>query len=588
VEPAAQKTPIQVIQNFFRPDDRYRFVGNERVDKYISDEFLRSVVYGCQIIVMNPALSTQKLELLYQIPEGAIAIQNGFVTRSMQIRLAPHATQTFEYFFYFPRTGTFSHYPVHVSNEEGFIAAAPAVPFTVVDKATRIDKTSWVYLSQQGEPEEVIKYLRESNLLRLDLDKIAWRMRDHDFFKNILNLLRERFVFNDILWSYGLYHNDRQAIREYLQHSDNFLNQCGEAIDASLIIIDPIVRKTYQHLEYGPLINARVHPPAGARRIENNRLYQQYMSFLKVLSYHPKLNDDDFLEITYYLLLQDRLDEAIASFAKVKRDRLAAQMQYDYVQAYLAFSQGQPSVACRLALRYSDYPLDRWRKIFTDVRSQCDEIEGRVPHATAKQERAQPQEYLAGSEPSLDLKVDSKKIQLVGQNVKDCTLNFYRMDTELLFSRNPFVRDFAGQFSYARQSRTMTVELPRDHKALMLNLPSDLQTENLMIEAVAGGIRRTAAYTANSLDVQVIENFGQVQVAEEGSGKGLAKVYVKVYARMAGGQIVFYKDGYTDLRGRFDYASLSTEDIGRVERFALLMISDTHGAVIREVAPPKR
>jgi hypothetical protein len=258
------------------------------------------------------------------------------------------------------------------------------------------------------------------------------------------------------------------------------------------------------------------------------------------------------------------------------------------VQAYLAFSQGQPSVACRLALRYSDYPLDRWRKIFTDVRSQCDEIEGRVPHATAKQERAQPQEYLAGSEPSLDLKVDSKKIQLVGQNVKDCTLNFYRMDTELLFSRNPFVRDFAGQFSYAQQSRTMTVELPRDHKALMLNLPSDLQTENLMIEAVAGGIRRTAAYTANSLDVQVIENFGQVQVAEEGSGKGLAKVYVKVYARMAGGQIVFYKDGYTDLRGRFDYASLSTEDIGRVERFALLMISDTHGAVIREVAPPKR
>jgi hypothetical protein len=220
--------------------------------------------------------------------------------------------------------------------------------------------------------------------------------------------------------------------------------------------------------------------------------------------------------------------------------------------------------------------------------SQCDEIEGRTPLAAKTQGRAQTQAILAGTEPSLDLKVESKKIQIAGQNVKDCTLNFYRMDTELLFSRSPFVRDFAGQFSYARQNRAMTVELPRDGKALILNLPNDLQNENLMIEAVAGSVRSTAAYTANRMDAQVIENYGQVQVAEEGNGKRLAKVYVKVYARMAGGSVVFYKDGYTDLRGRFDYASLTTEGIGSVERFAILMMSDTHGAAIREVAPPKR
>jgi hypothetical protein len=75
---------------------------------------------------------------------------------------------------------------------------------------------------------------------------------------------------------------------------------------------------------------------------------------------------------------------------------------------------------------------------------------------------------------------------------------------------------------------------------------------------------------------------------EEGSGKRLAKVYVKAYARKAGGAVVFYKDGYTDLRGLFDYASLTTDETGTVERFAILAISDTHGAVIREVAPPKR
>lgn len=40
-------------------------------------------------------------------------------------------------------------------------------------------------------------------------------------------------------------------------------------------------------------------------------------------------------------------------------------------------------------------------------------------------------------------------------------------------------------------------------------------------------------------------------------GKYLSKVYVKAYMMDKNGVESFYKDGYTDLRGRFDYASLS-------------------------------
>jgi len=50
----------------------------------------------------------------------------------------------------------------------------------------------------------------------------------------------------------------------------------------------------------------------------------------------------------------------------------------------------------------------------------------------------------------------------------------------------------------------------------------------------------------------------------------------------------FTKDGYTDLRGRFDYSSLSTSDPDQVERFALLVLSDAHGAGVQEAAAPKR
>ena len=55
---------------------------------------------------------------------------------------------------------------------------------------------------------------------------------------------------------------------------------------------------------------------------------------------------------------------------------------------------------------------------------------------------------------------------------------------------------------------------------------------------------------------------------------------------MNDGQVQFYKDGYTDLRGKLDYISLNTGDLDRVERFALLLLSDTHGAMIKEAAPP--
>jgi hypothetical protein len=85
-----------------------------------------------------------------------------------------------------------------------------------------------------------------------------------------------------------------------------------------------------------------------------------------------------------------------------------------------------------------------------------------------------------------------------------------------------------------------------------------------------------------------MENYGQLRVAAKDGDKVLAKVYVKVYARMAGGQVEFYKDGYTDLRGRFDYTSLNTNQLGDVEKFAILVLSEANGSTVREAAPPKQ
>ena len=105
-------------------------------------------------------------------------------------------------------------------------------------------------------------------------------------------------------------------------------------------------------------------------------------------------------------------------------------------------------------------------------------------------------------------------------------------------------------------------------------------------EVVFGaGKTRAQPYYANAMDLRLSENYGQLRAADA-DGKPLPKVYVKVYARLADGSVKFHKDGYTDVRGRFDYASVNTPERQPIQRFSVLVLSEDRGAVIREAGPP--
>ncbi|MDC0259529.1 hypothetical protein OAK43_04745, partial [Verrucomicrobiales bacterium] len=84
------------------------------------------------------------------------------------------------------------------------------------------------------------------------------------------------------------------------------------------------------------------------------------------------------------------------------------------------------------------------------------------------------------------------------------------------------------------------------------------------------------------------ENYGRIQVRGKENGQPMSKVYVKVYSRFDDGTVKFFKDGYTDLRGKFDYISLNTNELDRVEKFSLLIMSEKDGALVREATPPQR
>jgi hypothetical protein len=408
------------------------------------------------------------------------------------------------------------------------------------------------------------------------------------FYKQLKQVLKKRFRYDKVLASYSIKYNDTDGIREYLQHRGSFVRRSGKYLKSPLLTIDPVVRKTYEHLEYRPLVNARAHQLGKQRKIVNGRFYQQYQKLLGVLKYKAQLGQDDLMAVTYYLLLQDRVHEAMQAFGKVKRSKLATKMQYDYFAAYMAFYKADLKTARAVASKYKIYSIVRWRKLFLQVLSQLDEIEGKKSKVVDPKDRTERQTRLASAEASFQFKVDAKQIRVSYQNVKALRVNYYKMDIELLFSRNPFLKQPGGQFTYIQPNATQLVTLKGSKGKTTFALPKALQSSNVMIEMLADGERQTSAYYANALDVQVMENYGQIKVTHETSGKALAKVYVKVYAKRKNGQVRFYKDGYTDLRGRFDYSSLSTNDLDHTKRFSILILSKQHGAVVREAAPPKQ
>ena len=583
-EPAENPRPLLVAQNFFRADDRYTMDGNERFDKFVEEEFLRGIVYGGQILLSNPTSSRQKLSVLYQIPKGAMPVSNGRVTQGHPIVLDPFGIKTFEYFFYFPAVGNFPHAPVTAAVEEKLVARAPAHSFKVVEKLSRIDTESWDYISQQGTDAQVIKFLQSHNIDRLDLDWIAFRMKDKAFFDKIIQLLDAQHVYAPTLWSYGLYHQDTHVARSWLLHS-GLPRRVGPSLDTELLTVDHRLHLNLEHFEYAPLVNPRAHRLSETRHIDNEALHAHYHRFLETLAWKQTFDDEDKLGITYFLALQDRIGEALLTFSDVRKDEVAEHLQFDYLAAWLALRREDTAAALEFAEPHVNHPVDRWRKKFVNLVQQ---VKGQDQDVVDPEDRDQRMAALAATEPSLELGLEDNTMVVTYQNLTEAEIRLYPMDIELLFSRSPFVQDESTRFSFVEPAYSQVLQLNKDDMEHRLAVPQKFRRANVLAEVAADGLRRTQAIYANELTVQVIETYGQVSVLHAQSDKPLPITYVKVFARMKDGSVKFFKDGYTDFRGRFDYVSLNTNELENVERFSLLVLHEKHGAMILEAAPPKR
>ena len=111
---------------------------------------------------------------------GQFPLQSGFYSKGCPQTLEPYSTSTFDYFFYFPEEGQYPIYPVQVASSKGHLSSGSKFVFKVVNELSVTDKTSWAWILQNGTEKEVLAYLENHNLNRIDLGLIAFRLRNEN------------------------------------------------------------------------------------------------------------------------------------------------------------------------------------------------------------------------------------------------------------------------------------------------------------------------------------------------------------------------------------------------------------------------
>ena len=86
--------------------------------------------------------------------------------------------------------------------------------------------------------------------------------------------------------------------------------------------------------------------------------------------------------------------------------------------------------------------------------------------------------------------------------------------------------------TYIRPKKSEWVELPESGVTHKWALPKELDRSNVLVEISGGEQVKSQAYYAHAMNVQMIEKFGQLKVADAKSGRQVSKTYCKVYAQM--------------------------------------------------------
>jgi hypothetical protein len=157
-------------------------------------------------------------------------------------------------------------------------------------------------------------------------------------------------------------------------------------------------------------------------------------------------------------------------------------------------------------------------------------------------------------------------------------LQLFSVDLEVLFSKDPFLSGDGNGLPAIRANETLEVALASDRGETSVELPEALRKGNVLVSAKSGSRNLLKILDSRALEIRQLPLERTIQVVDSATAKPLTRAYVKVYAENRNGEVAFHKDGYTDLRGKFDYLSHTGIDSSTLKRVAVLVSDPEKGA----------
>jgi len=575
-------------------------IGGEDVEV---TEFLTRKVYRGQTVITNISGETISFSVLVQVPQGSLPVGATSYQKAFPMTLNSFTTTKLEYQFYFPAPGKFVHASPMISYNYQVIAKGKQNVINVATKKTKVNVEDFRDVVANCTPEKILEFLRDhpiESITAFSWNYLYWMLSDQKFWSALIKLMRSQGRFERRVWEYALYHKkDQTTIKEYFKSSESLKRQLGYWFKSSLIEVTP-EDSQIRHLHYFPLINQRVHRVASSNpndpSILNVNMRDSYYKLIQALSQKKTLDSTDKLCLCYYLILQDRISESNKIFTTIQYKQLPKsgklKLQYDYMNAYLDFYNGYPkfTIARKVVEEHKDCPIFSWNLRFCDIEQQLrdfDGIEDEEEKDNGKSNLLKKKKKPIEELPEMHVTMQNKEVCIEYTRVLEIEVKYYLVDLEVRFSRGPFISQESAEFCYVQPTMSNKFTLDQKQKLLKIPMPKEFANKNVIVEVRRNdGNSKIVTSFSSSLKVHIYENYGELQVMDN-NGKLLPEVYVKVFSQNNSGETKFYKDGYTDIRGRFDYSTLNENALNDIKKFSILLMSEEYGSVIKECKAPE-
>jgi len=591
---SVRTSTFSVSTNYFDPAQRVAIVDGQEVDRFLLPKdtlFKTGKVYGCRAVVTNVSSVRQTVELLMQIPGGSIPVlgnaDSGFRTKNFTIEIPGFKTHKKEYYFYWPAPGTFEHWPAHIAKND-YTVGLSSMPTTVnVTDNPREYADNYVEYCEVGESDKILEYLKENLDLPkfYDLDLTLMRpacLKDFKLWRSVLEMLSSKNIYEDKLWSVSLQvaiaEDAQPFLGQYLAANKDLRSAVGPQQDTDTIKYDGYDYRDFQYSHLDPFTNTRVETTQALPDVFKDK----YNAFLNRLvlktSSISTVGLSDKAALCCYLLKQGRYDRAYEVFTGIDQGTAEANFQelYHYLDAFISLTRNDGDRAISIAEKYSNseiLPLKhraKWQAIVEQV-NESKNIKTADMTFIPDRISAAPLMY------DLECMKHRVKIKHTSSDGSSVKLEFWVMDLEMLFSVQPFAVTMDA-FRYMQPNRVLSgIQLTEGNQTIV-DIPTELRNCNSIIRLTWGDEQKDVVVNDydNEIDVQVSEAIGEVRVIsteEKSAGTPVAGAYCKVYSKNSDDTVQFYKDGYTDCRGRFDFINISTSDQKKAARFALLVTS---------------